>query len=64
MFVPLPPLSMNALNLEHSWKTWIQRFEFLKAQYNALEEDVQLAMFLSFTGEEALHVFNSFVLSD
>jgi len=56
------PLRLDATNMEDEWKFFIQKFNLflLASGASKKEEQVRLAMFLNFIGDEALKVYNTF----
>ena len=53
------PLRLDATNMEDEWKFFIQKFNLflLASGASKKEEQVRLAMFLNFIGDEALKVY-------
>ncbi len=65
-FPPPRALNITAGNMAEEWKSWIQRFEiyFTAIEAGKKAEAVQIAIFLSCIGEDALHVYNTFLFAD
>jgi hypothetical protein len=65
-FPPPRALNVAAPNMAEEWKNWLQRYDiFITAVEGQKKPDsVQVAMFLSCIGEEALHIFNTFAMTD
>jgi hypothetical protein len=65
-FQPPKSLNISATNLAEEWKNWSQRFDIFITATEASKkpEPVQLAMFLSSIGDDALKVYNTFEYTD
>lgn len=62
-----PPRGMSfSGDISNNWKTFMQKFNiFLEAnEYLKKADNVKIAMFLNCIGDEGLHIFNTFQLTD
>ena len=65
-FPPPRALNVTAPNMAEEWKNWLQRYDifFTAVEGHKKSDSVQVAMFLSCIGEEALHIYNTFTMTD
>jgi len=65
-FHPPSQMRIDGVNIEESWKNWIQKFELflLASRAENLPDKNKVAMFLSSIGDEGLHIYNTFVFDD
>ena len=64
---PIPrAMNTNSRNLAEEWKQWQQRFDIymVATEVTKKPDAVQVAIFLSCIGEEAVKIYNTFVYAD